>query len=224
MSWIEELRFDGSGLIPVVAQDTGSGTVLMVAFANREALRRTVESGRAHYWSRSRGELWEKGATSGNVQRVVEVRADCDGDAVLYRVTQSGPACHTGEGSCFHRAVDGETLQPAATPAHILTRVEAIVRARSESPAEGSYTAYLLAKGVDKVLKKVGEEATEVVIAAKNEDNEGLCGEVADLLFHLVVLLRQRDLPIDSIWDELEGRFGQVPRLPRETSATHTQS
>jgi phosphoribosyl-AMP cyclohydrolase / phosphoribosyl-ATP pyrophosphohydrolase len=207
-----------------VAQDVTDGAVLMVAYANRDALDRTLSSGRAHYWSRSRREIWEKGATSGNVQEVVEVRVDCDLDAVLYRVRQRGPACHTGEPSCFHRSIGSDGLEAAPTAAHILARLESIVRDRAENPAEGSYTAYLLESGVDKVLKKVGEEATEIVIAAKNGSNPELRGEIADLLFHLVVLLRQRGLPLEEIWAELEGRFGGPPRLPRETSATHTHS
>ncbi len=224
MSWIEELRFDAAGLVPVVAQDVSSGAVLMVAYADREALRLTAESGRAHFWSRSRRAIWEKGATSGNTQQVVEVRTDCDGDAVLYRVRQTGPACHTGEASCFHRALSGQSMEPADTAAHILARVEAIVADRSVSPEEGSYTSYLLDRGIDKVLKKVGEEATEVVIAAKSGVGGGLEGEIADLLFHLLVLLRIRGVPLDAIWDELESRFGQAPRLPRDTPATHTHS
>jgi phosphoribosyl-AMP cyclohydrolase / phosphoribosyl-ATP pyrophosphohydrolase len=224
MRWIEELKFDAAGLVPVVAQDTRTGTVLMLAYANSEALERTVESGRAHFWSRSRKELWEKGATSGNVQTVVEVRVDCDGDSILYRVEQSGPACHTGETSCFHRRVDEASLESAGEPTHILARLESIVRERDLTRAEGSYTSYLFDKGLDKILKKIGEEATEVVIAAKNEDRTALSSEAADLLFHLMVLLRQRGAPLSGIWDELEARFGRAPRLPRETSSTHTHS
>jgi phosphoribosyl-AMP cyclohydrolase / phosphoribosyl-ATP pyrophosphohydrolase len=224
MRWIEELKFDAAGLVPVVAQDVRTGTVLMLAYADREALERTVESGRAHYWSRSRRELWEKGATSGNVQSVVEVRVDCDGDSILYRVEPSGPACHTGETSCFHRLVEAGSLEVAGEPAHILARLESIVRQRDLTRTEGSYTSYLFENGLDKILKKIGEEATEVVIAAKNEDRAALIGEAADLLFHLLVLLRQRDAPLSGVWEELEGRFGAAPRLPRETSSTHTHS
>ncbi|CAN5730414.1 bifunctional phosphoribosyl-AMP cyclohydrolase/phosphoribosyl-ATP diphosphatase HisIE [soil metagenome] len=224
MGWIEELKFDAAGLVPVVAQDARTGTVLMLAYADREALERTVESGCAHFWSRSRKELWEKGATSGNVQNVVEVRVDCDGDAILYRVEQTGPACHTGETSCFHRLVEDDSLVATGEPAHILARLESIVRERDLTRTEGSYTSYLFESGLDKILKKIGEEATEVVIAAKNEDRAALSGEAADLLFHLMVLLRQRGAPLSGIWEELEGRFGRAPRLPRETSSTHTHS
>ncbi|CAN5623961.1 bifunctional phosphoribosyl-AMP cyclohydrolase/phosphoribosyl-ATP diphosphatase HisIE [soil metagenome] len=224
MGWIEELKFDAAGLVPVVAQDARTGTVLMLAYADREALELTVESGRAHFWSRSRKELWEKGATSGNVQTVVEVRVDCDGDAILYRVEQTGPACHTGETSCFHRLMGDDSLEAAGEPAHILARLESIVRERDLTRTEGSYTSYLFESGLDKILKKIGEEATEVVIAAKNEDRAALSGEAADLLFHLMVLLRQRGAPLSGIWEELEGRFGRAPSLPRETSSTHTHS
>lgn len=212
MSWIDELKFDERGLLPVVAQDAGTGEVLMLAWADREALRLTRETGRAHYWSRSRRELWQKGETSGHVQRVVELRADCDGDAVLYRVEQTGPACHTGEASCFFRRVEEERL--ADTPAgagHVLSRVEEIVRRREAERPEGSYTTYLFEKGLDKILKKVGEEATETLIAAKNPGNDELRAEVADLLFHLLVLLRARGLPLAEVWAELEARFGAPP-------------
>lgn len=221
---MEELRFDGAGLVPAVAQDVDSGTVLMLAYANREALERTLATGRAHYWSRSRRALWEKGATSGNTQAIVEVRADCDGDAVLYRVRQSGPACHTGAGSCFHRAVEEGGLAAAAEPAHVLARLEGIVRDREAERPDGSYTTYLFAQGKDKMLKKVGEEATEIVIAAKNDDRTGLAGEVSDLLFHLLVLLRQQGVPLADVWAELERRFGGASRLPRPTPANHTRS
>jgi phosphoribosyl-AMP cyclohydrolase / phosphoribosyl-ATP pyrophosphohydrolase len=224
MGWIETLKFDESGLIPVVTQDVSTGTVLMLAYANPEALDRTTKTGRAHYWSRSRQELWEKGGTSGNVQEVREIRADCDGDSVLYRVRQSGPACHTGETSCFHRVTTDGRLEAAGEPAHILARLESLIGERDASRAAGSYTTYLFESGTDKVLKKIGEEATEVVIAAKNADDAGLQGEVADLLFHLLVMLRQRGLPLAAVWQELESRFGRAARLPNETSATHTHS
>lgn len=212
MDWLDELRFDPAGLVPVVAQDAATGEVLMLAYANRDALRLTLETGRGHYYSRSRQSLWQKGDTSGNVQEVSEVRVDCDGDSVLYRVRQHGPACHTLERSCFHRAVGAGTLAHAPAGGHILSRVAAIVADRAESRPEGSYTTYLFEQGVDKILKKVGEETTEVVIAAKNEGGEELRSEAADLLFHLLVLLRAREVPVEGVWDELERRFGQPPR------------
>ncbi|HEX2092645.1 MAG TPA: bifunctional phosphoribosyl-AMP cyclohydrolase/phosphoribosyl-ATP diphosphatase HisIE [Longimicrobiaceae bacterium] len=214
MSWIDQLKFDERGLVPVVAQEADTGEVLMVAYADREALLRTRETGRAHYWSRSRGALWQKGETSGHVQEVREVRVDCDGDAVLYRVAQTGPACHTGEGSCFHRRPEGDGLATAPGSGHILSRMEEIVRAREAERPPDSYTTYLFEKGVDKILKKIGEETAETIVAAKNPGTDELRSEVADLLFHLLVLLRVRELPLAQVWKELEERFGAPPRDP----------
>ncbi len=212
MSWLDQVRFDDGGLLPVVAQDAATGEVLMLAWANADALRLTLETGRAHYWSRSRGELWMKGATSGNAQRLEDVRLDCDGDAVLYRVRQNGPACHTGERTCFHRMVVDDALAAAPDARPVLARIERMVAARDAERPEGSYTTYLFAQGLDKVLKKVGEEATETIIAAKNEGTDGLRAESADLLYHLVVLWRAKGLPLDELWSELDRRFGQAPR------------
>jgi phosphoribosyl-AMP cyclohydrolase / phosphoribosyl-ATP pyrophosphohydrolase len=224
MAWLDELTYDDRGLVPVVAQEADSGEVLMLAWANRDALERTVATGAAHYWSRSRGALWRKGDTSGHVQEVVEVRADCDADAVLYRVRQTGPACHTLATSCFHRAVEEHELRPAPQASHILARVEEIVRLREEERPEGSYTTYLFDHGIDKVLKKVGEEATEVVIAAKNGASAELTPEVADLLFHLLVVLRLRDVPLPAVWAELERRFGSASRVPARSAEVHPHS
>lgn len=218
MSWIDTLKFDAAGLVPVVAQDALTGEVLMLAYANAAALERTRATGRAHYWSRSREALWCKGESSGHVQEVVEVRVDCDADAVLYRVRQTGPACHTLAPSCFHRAAAGDALHDVGAGGHVLERVAETVRSRHAERPERSYTTYLFAEGLDKILKKVGEEATEVVIAAKNAAREGdaepgeLRGEVADLLFHLLVMLQERGLPPARIWEEMEHRFGAAPR------------
>lgn len=224
MDWLDELRFDSAGLIPVVAQERASGEVLMLAYADREALRSTLDSGLAHYYSRSRGSLWKKGETSGHVQHVEEVRLDCDGDAILYLVRQEGPACHTLERSCFFRAANAGELVPAGNGGDMLSRLEQIVRDRDETRPEGSYTTYLLEKGLDKILKKIGEEATEVVVAAKNEDNEELRNESADLLFHLVVLLRARGLPLAAVWKELDTRFGKASRIPAGSPAVDRAS
>lgn len=218
MSWIDTLSFDERGLVPVVAQEADTGEVLMLAYADREALLRTLETGRAHYWSRSRAALWQKGESSGHVQRVREVRLDCDGDAVLYRVAQTGPACHTGQGSCFHDRVEEGEAVPAPDARPVLSRVEEVVRRRDEERPPGSYTTYLFEAGIDKILKKVGEESTEVVVAAKNPGREELRAEAADLLFHLLVLLRARGLPLAEVWEELEARFGAPPRDPKEVS------
>ncbi len=194
----EGLAFDGAGLLPVVVQDLASGDVLMVAWANAEALTRTAESGLAHFWSRSRKALWRKGETSGNGLRVVEVRADCDRDTLLLVVEPEGPACHTGARTCF-----GETSPTAAGMLEELVRV---VAERAEAPPDESYTARLLAKGPDQVLKKIGEEATEVVLAGRAQSDERLAEETADLVYHLLVALHQRGVSLARVMDELRRR------------------
>ncbi len=198
------LAFDEAGLLPVVVQDRASGDVLMVAWANAEALARTAETGLAHFWSRSRESLWRKGETSGNGLRVVEVRADCDGDTLLLVVDPEGPACHTGSRTCF-----GET---SPTAAGMLEELARVVAERAEAPPEESYTARLLAKGPDQVLKKIGEEATEVVLAGRVQSDERLAEETADLLYHLLVALHQRGLPLARVMDELRRRRHSGPR------------
>ena len=224
MSWLDSLKFNADGLLPVVAQEAATGDVLMVAFANREALERTVDSGFAHYWSRSRSEIWRKGETSGHTQQVRQILVDCDGDALIYRVRQEGPACHTGEATCFFREVGDGALTPATPARHILARVDGVIARRAEERPEGSYTTYLLEKGLDKVLKKLGEETTEVVVAAKNSSPQELRAEVSDLLFHLLVLLRVQGLPLEEVWSELEARFGAAPRLPGPRASNHPSS
>jgi phosphoribosyl-ATP pyrophosphohydrolase/phosphoribosyl-AMP cyclohydrolase len=224
MSWLDEIRFDDRGLVPVVAQDARTGEVLMLAWANADALRLTRETGRAHYWSRSRGKLWKKGETSGNAQEVDEVRVDCDGDAVLYRVRQTGPACHTGERTCFYRSVDGDELRQGDDARPVLDRVAALIAARDAERPEGSYTTYLFEQGIDKILKKVGEEATETIIAAKNDGTEQLRSESADLLYHLLVLWRAKGLPLDELSSELDARFGQKPREGSSAPAARRSS
>jgi phosphoribosyl-ATP pyrophosphohydrolase/phosphoribosyl-AMP cyclohydrolase len=190
--------FDERGLVPVVVQDRASGDVLMVAYANAEALRLTAETGFAHFWSRSRRALWRKGETSGNTLRVVEVKADCDSDTLLMVVEPAGAACHTGARTCF-----GET---SPTAAGVLFDLERLVDERDRARPEGSYVSRLLEKGLDATLKKVGEEATEVVLAAKGESDERLAEEAADLLFHLSVALHQRGLSLRHALDVLQRR------------------
>ena len=192
------LAFDANGLLPVIAQDRASGDVLMLAWANAEAIAKTAETGFAHFWSRSRRALWRKGETSGHTLRVVEARADCDRDALLLVVEPAGSACHTGSRTCF-----GET---SPTAAGMLEELARVVRQRADAPSDASYTARLLAKGQGQVLKKIGEEATEVVLAASGESAERLASESADLLFHLLVALQQRGVPIESVMDELRRR------------------
>jgi phosphoribosyl-ATP pyrophosphohydrolase/phosphoribosyl-AMP cyclohydrolase len=180
----------------------------MLAWANQEALEKTAATGEAHYWSRSRKQLWRKGETSGHSQRVAEIRLDCDNDSVLYRVMQQGPACHTGQRSCFFTVVrkDGG-FHPGTEPAgHLLTRLSAIIAQRAAERPEGSSTVKLLDKGVAKVSQKVGEEAVEVVVAATSEDGPRLASETADLLYHLLVLLEARRVPLDDVLRVLEER------------------
>ena len=203
----EGVVFDANGLVPVIAQDRASGDVLMLAWANAEAIAKTAETGLAHFWSRSRKALWRKGETSGHTLRVVEVLSDCDKDALLLVVEPSGPACHTGSRTCF-----GET---SPTAAGMLEELARVVRQRAQEPSDASYTARLLAKGPGQVLKKIGEEATEVVLAASGESDERLAAESADLLFHLLLALQQRGVPLASVMDELRRRRERDTRVGR---------
>jgi phosphoribosyl-ATP pyrophosphohydrolase/phosphoribosyl-AMP cyclohydrolase len=210
-NWLSAVRFGADGLVPVVAQERRSGDVLMVAYADREALERTRSTGLAHYFSRSRRAPWRKGESSGHEQRVAEIRLDCDGDTVLYRVEQSGPACHTGTRTCFSSVVaetDGQGgLQAGEDPGgHLLSRLAEVIAARASDRPEGSYTARLLDQGVAKVSQKVGEEAVELVVAANAEDDARVAAESADLLYHLLVLLKARGVPLDAVLRELEHR------------------
>jgi phosphoribosyl-AMP cyclohydrolase / phosphoribosyl-ATP pyrophosphohydrolase len=211
---LSAVRFGADGLVPVVTQESRSGDILMLAYANRDALDRTLSTGLAHYFSRSRGTLWQKGETSGHVQRVVEVRIDCDGDAVLYRAHQEGPACHRGTRTCFETVISGtaesglsgadQLKEPPGTD--VLSRVAATIADRATTKPPGSYTARLLADGIGPISRKVGEEAVELVVAAHTEDDRRLASEAADLLYHLLVLLQVRGVPLDAVWQELEQR------------------
>lgn len=205
---IERVRFNGDGLVPAVVQDSGDGRVLTQAWMNRESLERTLERGETWFWSRSRQELWHKGATSGNTQAVRSVSIDCDGDAVLVLVDQTGVACHTGAPTCFHDRIGGEE---AVEPFAALTDLERTIAERADAAdPEASYTARLLAKGIDTVCKKVGEEATEVAIAAKGREHDQVVYESADLLFHLAVLWRASGVSLEEVAAELASR-----RAPR---------
>jgi phosphoribosyl-ATP pyrophosphohydrolase/phosphoribosyl-AMP cyclohydrolase len=207
-NWLSAVRFGADGLVPVVAQEYRSGDVLMLAYADRAALERTAVTGQAHYFSRARGASWRKGETSGHVQRVTEIRLDCDGDTVLYRVEQTGPACHTGSRTCFSTAVraDGQTAEGEDPGGHLLTRLSATIARRAKDRPEGSYTVRVLDAGVPKISQKVGEEAVEVVVAANAESDERLASESADLLYHLLVLLQARGIPLERVWNELKER------------------
>ncbi len=197
------LRWNDAELIPAIAQDASTGEVLMLAWMNRESLQLTLDTGYATYYSRSRRQLWRKGETSGHTQRVIRMMHDCDGDTLLMQVDQIGPACHTGKKTCFHNPmIEGEL--PAA--AGIMDVIEATIADRAENPKPGSYTNYLLDKGAEKICKKVGEEATEAVIAAMKGDPDALAGEAADLLYHLAVLLRAQGVKWQDVWDVLKKR------------------
>ena len=201
-----EIRWDERGLVPAIVQDARTGQVLMLAYMNGEALARTLETGEAWFWSRSRGELWHKGATSGNTQRVVEVRYDCDADALLLRVEPHGPACHTGHTSCFYRRLPGSP-EGEAQDEPVLDRLWTIIEERKAHPKEGSYTCRLLAAGEAEILKKVGEEAVEAIVAAQCEGDARLVSELADLTYHVLVLLAARGLSWANVEAELARRF-----------------
>ena len=193
---LDELKFDERGLIPAIVQDASTREVLTLAYMNRESLQRTIETRQTWFWSRSRNELWHKGETSGNTQEVVDVVADCDADAIVVLVKPAGPACHTGARSCFDLNQDDDL-------GALLAQLYKLIESRKRERPEGSYTTYLFDKGIDKILKKVGEESAETIIAAKNEEMQSLVGEVSDLIYHLLVLLVARGVSLDQIREEL---------------------
>jgi phosphoribosyl-ATP pyrophosphohydrolase/phosphoribosyl-AMP cyclohydrolase len=203
---MNQLKWNEQGLIPAIVQDHISKEVLMLAYMNEQSYAKTIETGETWFWSRSRNELWHKGATSGNVQVVKGIRYDCDADTLLVFVEPKGPACHNGTYTCFTGEVSGIATKGEADRFAILSKLEALIASREVERPEGAYTTYLFDKGVDKILKKVGEEAGEVIIAAKNRSAEELRYEASDLLFHLLVLLREQKLPLDEVLNELESR------------------
>lgn len=207
MEALQDLKFDEHGLIPAIIQDVQSGTVLMLAYMNRESLEKTLQEGRTWFYSRSRQELWLKGETSGHSQKVVAIYYDCDADTLLIQVYQTGVACHEGSFSCFSRAMALQEGEKALSPDWaVLSWLEDLVKERKEALPSGSYTTYLFEKGIDKILKKVGEEATEVVIAAKGGKEEEIIYETADLFYHLLVMLQDRNIELGKIWGELISR------------------
>ncbi|HOC08800.1 MAG: bifunctional phosphoribosyl-AMP cyclohydrolase/phosphoribosyl-ATP diphosphatase HisIE [Clostridiales bacterium] len=203
---IDGLKFDDRGLIPAIVQDRSTGRVLMMAYMNKEALEKTVETGTTWFFSRSRNKLWNKGETSGNVQRVTGICVDCDMDTLLLLVDQQGAACHTGNRSCFYRDLDGSPCDNWPETAGVLDRLYSVVLDRRNNPREGSYTNYLLEKGLDKTLKKVGEEAAEVIIGAKNPGKQETVYEIADLLYHITVLMLQKGIEYHEVYSELASR------------------
>ena len=200
------LKFDERGLIPAIVQDAVSGTVLMFAWMNEESLHLTRERGEAVFWSRSRNALWHKGATSGNTLAVREIRTDCDGDVLLIHALPAGPACHTGAVSCFFESVAGGGALPAVPPANQLDALAAVIAQRRANPPAGSYVASLFAKGRHKISQKVGEEGLETAMAGVAQNDDRLTDEAADLLFHLLILLNERDIPLRDVLVRLAER------------------
>ena len=199
---ISKLKFDEKGLIPAIIVDTESKKVLTLAYMNRESLQISMEKGLTCFWSRSRGELWLKGETSGNYQHIVSITADCDGDALCVEVRKDGPACHLGEDSCFHNLLFEGEEQPGFAYEDLME----MLAGRKETPKEGSYTSYLFEKGLDKILKKVGEECTEVIISAKDQDRANTIYELGDLMYHAMVLMLEMGITLEDIKKEMAGR------------------
>lgn len=200
-----ELTFDDRGLLPAIVQDYSTGEVLMQAYMNRESLKKTVETGRTWFWSRSRRQLWNKGETSGHFQFVKNIRYDCDLDTILLLVDQRGPACHTNEHTCFHRSLDGKPLKPAVFEA--LSRLYELIWERKRLMPAGSYTTSMFEKGTDTILKKVGEESSELIVAAKGGGRDEVIYEAADLFYHVGVLLAASDVSLPLVMEELLNRW-----------------
>ena len=196
------LKFNQEGLIPVIVQDDTTLEVLMLAYMNEEAYQKTLKTKQATYYSRSREKLWRKGETSGHTQTVKSMAYDCDEDALLLRVDQIGPACHTMNDSCFYRMLLGEDKKP------VLTELMTLLKSRKETLPEKSYTSYLFKEGLDKILKKIAEESGEVIIASKNQSQKDLVNEISDLVYHLMVLMVEKEVPIEKIEEELRRRRG----------------
>lgn len=204
---MENIKFNADGLVPAIVQDAATGEILMLAYMNKESLELSEKTGRATFWSRSRNEIWEKGKTSGNYMYIKEIRTDCDNDTLLVLAEPAGPACHTGKRTCFFKTLQGAEIDLGKKDSSdILSELMAVTLDRKKNPKEGSYTNYLFSKGEDKILKKVGEEAAEVVIAGKNRSKEEIAYETADLMYHLTVMLADNGMTWEDIFDELEKR------------------
>lgn len=213
MEWnIDSIRFDEKGLVPAIVQDYYSKQVLTLAYMNRESLEITMREGKTCFYSRSRGELWRKGETSGNFQQVVSITADCDQDALVIEVIKEGPACHTGEESCFFQSV----YQSEEVGAFSYEDLYRMLEDRKKNPKEGSYTTYLFEKGKDKILKKIGEESTEVIIGAAKNDRSETLYEIADLAYHVMVLMVEEGIPMKELARELAGRHVVDKKVKQE--------
>ncbi|MCP8616117.1 bifunctional phosphoribosyl-AMP cyclohydrolase/phosphoribosyl-ATP diphosphatase HisIE [Salirhabdus salicampi] len=204
---IEEITFNEQGLVPAIVQDIRNGKVLMLAYMNEESIGKTIETKTTWFYSRSRQQLWNKGATSGNKQLVQKMSYDCDGDSILIEVVPLGNACHTGEESCFFNNIEVGTSTPFNR--NVIPEVYDQIKERQAHPNEDSYTSYLFREGLDKILKKVGEEASEVIIGAKNRDKEELTAELSDLVYHSLVLMVEQGISIDDVKEELVKRQGK---------------
>ncbi|MDL2323638.1 bifunctional phosphoribosyl-AMP cyclohydrolase/phosphoribosyl-ATP diphosphatase HisIE [Ruminococcaceae bacterium OttesenSCG-928-A16] len=213
MEGLEKLKFDKDGLIPAVVQDFNTGQVLMVAYMNKESLQITLAEKRTCFWSRSRQQLWRKGQTSGNVQHVVAMMTDCDADALVVQVIKKGPACHTGAESCFFNTLYQDETQQKLT----LQALYHLIMGRKTTPQQGSYTSYLFGKGREKILKKVGEESTEVVIAAMKKDDQETIFEISDLCYHILVLMAEAGITPDEVMAELASRHVVDHKVKQET-------
>ncbi len=215
---LNELKYNADGLIPAVVCDEYSGEVLMVAYMNRESLEISLREGRTCFWSRSRKELWRKGETSGNVQHIVRITTDCDNDTLLIHVHADGPACHTGNPTCFFKEVTD------AGERFTMDGLMELIEGRKTDRKEGSYTTYLFDKGIDKILKKVGEESTEVIVAAKGGDRSETVYEIADLAYHVMVLMCEMGISVDEIRAELASRHVVDHKVKQETSKAAADS
>lgn len=212
--FVEKVNFEkGNGLVPVVVQDASNGRVLMQAYMNEEALRLTLASGKTHFWSRTKGRLWLKGEESGHHSLVQNAVLDCDNDAILFKVQQIGPVCHTGEESCFYKPIKPE--EAVVVDAKMLERLFEVIKERIRNPTEKSYVSRLTAEGEDAVLQKIGEEAVEIVLAAKENIAKEVTHEAADVLFHIMVLFAQKGYTLNSIFEELERRHKRKTENPQ---------
>lgn len=214
MTEIDQLKFDEKGLIPAVIVEAGTHRLLMVAYMNRESLKISMETGKTCFWSRSRQELWTKGETSGNYQHIVSITADCDLDTLKVVVEKDGPACHTGAKTCFFNPV----YQSEEKSDFTLDALMELIRGRKTNPQEGSYTTYLFQKGLDKILKKIGEESTEVIIAAKDNDPKETIYEISDLVYHVMVMMIQQGISLEDIRRELASRHVIDHKVKQEKS------